>query len=181
MRKFFVFAVVTAAVSAMFISCATSSTPFVRSAPFSTTEGSGPEGGVIVRVVDSGYVDFDNSEGDNLRINGVTITTNEFELPITSSYDFRARVRTRNRGIIGYANIITVTSKFNYDFEAGKTYLIEISQTAGSNAGAYFLGAFLPAQFELELFEYVDADLKKTKSLIKFDATNAKKDEEFFE
>jgi hypothetical protein len=175
-RKFFcVMLAVVLVFGLVTIGCA-STTQYVRTDPFQIEDST--EGTVIARINSSGTVDFNNKNGDNLKINGVAITSNEFSLPAATSYEFKFRVSTVNRGIIGNLNRIVGRTNVMYPFEYGKTYLINIEEATESKIGASVFGAFIPASYKVALYEYpVDLKEKGVIKLVEFPVEKLKNNE----
>ncbi|MDR0623613.1 MAG: DUF4339 domain-containing protein [Treponema sp.] len=81
------------------------------------------------------------------------------------------------RGLFGFIRSY-VRGTVNYEFTAGKTYILTIQEKKGTQAAAVFLGALIPRSYEMALYEY-NGGLKngydKKKVLYKTDLTKEKK------
>jgi hypothetical protein len=132
------------------IGCGTSG-PVASTDPFQM-RGTGKEA-FIARVGSAGGVRF--AKGEVLKIDGVTVAfeslqavghgingpslaSNELMLPIAPFYEFKFRIAMGNRQIEGMLNAIVGRANIAYLFEPDKKYLINIEETGGSKAAAFF-------------------------------------------
>jgi hypothetical protein len=151
------------------LSCA--STLAVRSDPFQT--GSDSNRSFVVIMGQGSRIQFDNRKGDSLKVNGVTITTNEFSLPIAQSYEFKFRADLVGRGFFGFWRKYVGKADIVYNFQPGKTYLVAIQETVGGHVTGVLLGALAPSSVRVVVYEYA-SNLKDKTQLAEFPAYNLK-------
>jgi hypothetical protein len=144
-----------------FVLTGCASATYIRTDPFLTNDSD--EDAVIVRVMQGTTVTFNNDKGENLKVDGMAVSSNEFSLPIGPSYEFKFRAKAGNRLLIGLLNTIVGRANVSYAFEQGKNYIISIEETAGSRVGAVFLGGFMPASFKIVIYECSSDWNKKTR------------------
>ncbi|GHU44495.1 hypothetical protein FACS1894190_15920 [Spirochaetia bacterium] len=153
----------------MVTGCATA---YVRTDPFQLNAAQ--ENAVIVRVdsaiklyrllFEPGSMFFENKKGDNLKVNGIAIPTNEFSLPKTSSYEFKLRLH-----IVFYRDAFR--TDIAYNFEPGNTYLVNIERAEGVKH------SFGEVPLTVVLYKY-SSDLREKNKVKEFDITKIE-DHEF--
>jgi len=109
--------IVAVIIGLMLLGCA--STLDIRSDPFQTREDSSSS--FIVNMGTGARVEFNNRKGDSLKVNGVTITTNGFSLPVTDGlYEFKFRIKLWGRGIFGFGRNFLGKADIAYNFKPVK-------------------------------------------------------------
>jgi hypothetical protein len=146
-------------------SCATAN--YTRTDPFGI--GEARDRSSIVRVPSDGIVKF-----DEIKINGVTVNSNEFALPIAPSYEFKFRVRIIARGFFMTSKKIIGKSDVVYNFTPGKTYMVRAEETTGSRVADVLVGALAPANVKIVLYEY-SSDLSQVTKVAEFPAVKLNK------
>ena len=85
---------------------------------------------------------FNNENGDCLKVNGVSVTTNEFTLPARQSHEFKFIVTMSNRGLVGMVNKLAGKPIISYGFERDKVYLIRYSGRKRKQSWSRLSGRF---------------------------------------
>jgi hypothetical protein len=144
--------IITIGVVIGFVLMGCASTSVVRTDPFQT---GGDSNSFIVQMGSGSRIFFNNSKGDSLKVNGVTITSGEFHLPRVQSYEFKFRAELAGRGFFGFSRKFVGKADVVYNFAPGKAYLIAVQETIGGHMAGVVLGALAPSNVRLVVYDYV--------------------------